>query len=128
MQELSESEAAGFFTNTFPALVRLALQLPDIVPCAIPLLKQNQNKSISLTQQQIACLLANAFLCTFPRRNDIKWSSNEYANYPSINFSSLFQNVHNIEKIKCICNYFRRVCAKSEYWPNCHTFQNERGR
>lgn len=98
-----------------PNIIRLALQLPNIVSCPIPLLKHNQNKSITLSQQQIACLLANAFLCTFPRRNEAKHSS-EYAYYPSINFSSLFQtdSDSSFEKLRCICNYFRRVLRKSK--------------
>ncbi|KAL0183099.1 hypothetical protein M9458_022474, partial [Cirrhinus mrigala] len=52
----------------------------------IPLLRQHQNKAITMSQQQISCLLANAFFCTFPHRNDTKPGS-EYASYPTINFS-----------------------------------------
>lgn len=116
-QELDESESERFFTQTLPDIIRLALQLPEIIPSAIPLLKRNQNKSISLSQKQIACLLANAFLCTFPRRNEYNRSTSEYSSYPSINFSSLYRTAgdQNIEKIKCICNYFRRVCSKSKF-------------
>ncbi|KAL0178064.1 hypothetical protein M9458_026958, partial [Cirrhinus mrigala] len=49
----------------------------------IPLLKSRMNQSLTMSQEQIACLLANAFFCTFPRRNSRK---SEYANYPEINF------------------------------------------
>ena len=35
---------------------------------------------------QIASLLANAFFCTFPRRN-AKGNDTEYARYPDINFN-----------------------------------------
>lgn len=52
----------------------------------IPLLRQQQNKTITMSQQQISSLLANAFFCTFPHRNDTKPAS-EYANFPTINFS-----------------------------------------
>lgn len=117
IQELDASEAKIFFDETLPEIIRLALQLPDIVPSSIPLLKQGTSKSISLSQKQAACLLANAFLCTFPRRNDNN-SQAEYHNYPSINFNSLFQMRNSgdqvLEKIKCICYYFRSVCKKSE--------------
>ena len=34
---------------------------------------------------QVACLLANAFFCTFPRRNSYKHS--EYSSFPDINFN-----------------------------------------
>lgn len=66
----------------------------------IPLLKQKMNHSITMSQEQIASLLANAFFCTFPRRN-AKMKS-EYSSYPDINFNryvfreSLFNN--EIEK------------------------------
>lgn len=112
---MEEAEAESFFTDILPFIVGLALQLPDILPCALPLLKQGQNKSISLSQLQIASLLANAFLCTFPRRNEYKQTS-EYASYPSINFSNLFRTANdpNMEKIRCICNYFRRIKGNSK--------------
>lgn len=70
-------------------------------------------RSISLSQQQVACLLANAFLCTFPRRNTDRKKS-EYASYPDINFNRLFQGAGNkvVEKLNCVINYFRRVCKE----------------
>lgn len=34
---------------------------------------------------QAACLLANAFFCTFPRRNSYKHS--EYSSFPDVNFN-----------------------------------------
>lgn len=110
-EDLDEQEKLDFFENTLPKMIRLALQLPELVPGSIPLLKQDRNSSISLTQQQIACLLANAFLCTYPRRNTRKKKS-EYDKFPQINFNRLFQSDGQcvVEKIKCICWYFRRVC------------------
>ncbi|KAG7262746.1 hypothetical protein CRUP_038265 [Coryphaenoides rupestris] len=51
----------------------------------LPLLKVGQNHSLTLSQEQISCLLANAFFCTFPRRNSRK---SDYTNYPEINFYS----------------------------------------
>ncbi|XP_028167884.1 poly(ADP-ribose) glycohydrolase-like isoform X1 [Ostrinia furnacalis] len=75
---------------------------------------QHRNRSISLSQQQISSLLANAFFCTFPRRNTTKKES-EYASYPFINFNRLFNASPSdsvLEKLKCICHYFRRVCTK----------------
>lgn len=49
----------------------------------MPLLKAGMNHSITMSQEQVACLLANAFFCTFPRRNSKR---KEYWNYPDINF------------------------------------------
>lgn len=52
----------------------------------IPLLQRGRTASITLSQVQISCLLANAFFCTFPHRNTNS-STSEYHNYPTINFT-----------------------------------------
>ena len=90
-KERSIEQRTYFFNEVLPRLIKLALQLPQIVTHAIPLLKKQENYSITLSQQQVACLLANAFLCTFPRRNATGISS-EYSSYPSINFNTLFSS------------------------------------
>ncbi|CAH0714136.1 unnamed protein product, partial [Brenthis ino] len=111
---LEEEEAQYFFDVTLPEIAKLALALPKLIQSPIPLLKQHKNRSISLSQQQISSLLANAFFCTFPRRNTTKKDS-EYASYPHINFNVLYEcmpSEHILEKMKCICHYFRRVCTK----------------
>ncbi|RVE49636.1 hypothetical protein evm_005693 [Chilo suppressalis] len=111
---LEEEESEYFFNVTLPEIVKLTLALPKLIQSPIPLLKQHKNKSVSLSQQQIASLLANAFFCTFPRRNTTKKSS-EYASYPYINLNRLFNSSGSdsiLEKLKCICHYFRRVTTK----------------
>ncbi len=111
----SDEETEMFFSVVLPQIICLALRLPEIVTHAVPLLKQQQNYSITLSQQQIACLLANAFLCTFPRRNSVK-SKSEYSSYPFINFNRLFSaNMKNSisqdgeNKLRCLFHYFTRV-------------------
>lgn len=112
LHELFDSHLppSEFFALILPKLINLALRLPQLIQSPIPLLKQGSNRSISMSQQQAACLMANAFLCTFPRRNTNKRNS-EFSSYPEINFNRLFgsrgQNV--VEKLKCIVNDFRRV-------------------
>ncbi|XP_059617955.1 poly(ADP-ribose) glycohydrolase [Phlebotomus argentipes] len=108
-----EEDSETFFTVMLPKIMDLALKLPQLIPGGIPLLKQGRNHSISLSQEQVACLVANAFLCTFPRRNTLKWES-EYGNYPDINFNRLFASTEArcLEKIKCICHYFKRIFSK----------------
>ncbi|KAG6462644.1 poly(ADP-ribose) glycohydrolase isoform X2 [Manduca sexta] len=111
---LEEEESQYFFDVTLPEIAKLALSLPKLVQSPIPLLKQNMNISISLSQQQISCLLANAFFCTYPRRNTRKRNT-EYSSYPHINFSSLYEcrgSSSVMEKLKCLCHYFKRVCTK----------------
>ncbi|XP_072050769.1 poly(ADP-ribose) glycohydrolase-like [Amphiura filiformis] len=91
-------------------MVQLALQLPKLCTKAIQLLRRQQNHSISLTQQQVASLLANGFFCTYPRRNAQQRRS-EYSTFPTINFNGLFEGTspRKIAKLKCIVNYFRRI-------------------
>lgn len=111
-EELEPSEAKGFFDHLLPRMVALALRLPDLVTQPIPLLKCGKNHSLTFSQLQVACLMCNAFFCTFPRRNTQK-SNSEYARYPEINFAPLFSGSgaqeRKAEKLKCLINYFRRV-------------------
>lgn len=101
-----------------PFIIDLALNLPRIIDKPIPLLKRGDNESVSLSKVQIACLLANAFLCTFPQRN-LRTKFEDFKTYPSINFNELFQATGDyvVEKIKCICNYFRRVMITGKLYP-----------
>ncbi|XP_068632531.1 poly(ADP-ribose) glycohydrolase-like [Battus philenor] len=111
---LEEEESEYFFEVTLPEIIKLVLDLPKLIQAPIPLLKQHKNSSVSLSQQQISSLLANAFFCTFPRRNSLK-SDSEYASYPFINFNTLYETSGSsdvIEKLKCLCHYFRRVCIE----------------
>ncbi|XP_050433324.1 poly(ADP-ribose) glycohydrolase-like isoform X2 [Adelges cooleyi] len=134
---LTEEETDGFFEKLLPKIINLALKLPILITSPIPLLKQNNNHSISISQIQIACLLANAFLCTFPHRNNIGDHS-EYNTYPHINFNGLFQmRVKNsndkylYEKLKCIINYFKKVtnpnfvCKRAVTYSRRYLTENE---
>lgn len=105
---LEHCEAQHLFEVILPAMVDLALSAPRLCTMPIPLLKSRINHSLTLSQEQIACLLANAFFCTFPRRNSRK---SEYCNYPEINFYRLFEgsSPRKIEKLKTLLCYFRRI-------------------
>lgn len=109
-----QRDSENDFGTLFPKIAALALKLPDNVKTVrrltgpsfpltsvddendgdqafvcfqgIPLLQSGHSAAITLSQTQIACLLANAFFCTFPHRNDTS-SNAEYRNYPSINFT-----------------------------------------
>ncbi|XP_029460075.1 poly(ADP-ribose) glycohydrolase-like isoform X2 [Rhinatrema bivittatum] len=110
LMELPEDKKKYLILKVIPQMAQLALQLPDLCPKAIPLLKRGKQMALSMSQQQIACLLANAFFCTFPHRNTTQ-SNSEYANYPSINFSKLFEdwNPKRREKLHTIFCYFSQV-------------------
>ncbi|XP_034290652.1 poly(ADP-ribose) glycohydrolase [Pantherophis guttatus] len=109
---LEDAEAQHLFQSILPDMVKLALSLPTICTQPIPLLKQKMNHSVTMSQEQTASLLANAFFCTFPRRN-AKMKS-EYSSYPDINFNRLFEgrSPRKPEKLKTLFCYFRRVTEK----------------
>ncbi|XP_071321510.1 poly(ADP-ribose) glycohydrolase isoform X5 [Trachinotus anak] len=100
----------NYFSTLFPKIAALALRLPDVVMKAIPLLKKGQTATITLSQVQISCLLANAFFCTFPHRNTSSPNA-EYHGYPTINFNGLFGNwvERKKEKLRAIMHYFKVV-------------------
>lgn len=105
---LEPCEVQQLLQTILPDMVKLALSAPRLCTLPIPLLKSGMNHSLTLSQEQIACLLANAFFCTFPRRNSRR---SEYCNYPEINFYRLFEgsSSRKIEKLKTLLCYFRRV-------------------
>ncbi|XP_078522897.1 poly(ADP-ribose) glycohydrolase-like [Lissotriton helveticus] len=107
---LKDGERQYYLTSVIPKMAELALQLPIICPKPIPMLKKGQQRAITMSQQQVACLLCNAFFCTFPRRNATQGNS-EYATYPSINFNRLFdeENSSKREKLRAIFCYFAQV-------------------
>ena len=109
-EHLEDIEKSHFYADILPRMCDLALQLPELVTQPMALLKQGQNESLALSQDQIASLLANAFFCTFPKRNS-QGKRSEYANYPSINFNALFGKSNEdrkLEKLNCLINYFRK--------------------
>ncbi|XP_062340492.1 poly(ADP-ribose) glycohydrolase [Osmerus eperlanus] len=100
----------NYYPSLLPKIAKLASKLPHYVKKAIPLLKKGQTSSLTLSQGQIACLLANAFFCTFPHRNSSQAQA-EYGNYPTINFNSLFGSRpdRKREKLRAILHYFKVV-------------------
>lgn len=107
-EEYSRSERDAFLRDTLPEIVRLALALPTICPTPIPLLRQEHEAAVSLTNQQVACLLAHAFFCTLPDGENLRPRLNR------INFKILFASAHNAQlaKLKCILQYFAVVATK----------------
>uniref|UniRef100_A0A182P7X7 poly(ADP-ribose) glycohydrolase n=1 Tax=Anopheles epiroticus TaxID=199890 RepID=A0A182P7X7_9DIPT len=108
-EQCEDSEREAFFSGTLPRMVQLALRLTELFRTPVPLLVQQQNHAVSMTQEQAACLLANAFLCTFPQPKAALAKS-----FPGNNFAPLFAGTSQsvVEKIKCLCHYFRRVCTR----------------
>ncbi|KAF6719402.1 Poly(ADP-ribose) glycohydrolase [Oryzias melastigma] len=132
---LEPDAAEHLFNSLLPDMVQLAMRASELCTKPIPLLKRGMNHSITMSQEQAACLLANAFFCTFPRRNSRKA---EYSNFPDINFFRLFEgsSPKKIEKLKTLMCYFksvteqkptglvtftRKVLDKSPIWKSSQT-------
>ncbi|KAJ8339499.1 hypothetical protein SKAU_G00362850 [Synaphobranchus kaupii] len=105
-------------SHTLSRMAELAIRLPSTCKKNIPLLQHGRNHSITLSQMQIACLLANAFYCTFPHRNATHLQA-EYANYPTINFHSLFGkwSDRKRQKLQAIFHYFKEVMGEESKVP-----------
>lgn len=71
-----------FIKETLPEMQKLTLRLPELFPEPIPLLRKGMDDEITFTQEQIACLLSNAFFCTFPKPEN---------GLPNVNFYDLYQ-------------------------------------
>ncbi|CAM4712794.1 unnamed protein product [Leuciscus chuanchicus] len=107
-QGLQGSEAEQMFGKLLPAMAQLALRAPSLFTQPIPLLSTQRCGSITLSQEQVSSLLANAFFCTFPRRNSRR---TEFSNYPDINFNRLFEgsSPSKQQKLKTLLCYFERI-------------------
>jgi poly(ADP-ribose) glycohydrolase len=106
---LTQEERDSFFQETLPFIIETALALPDLFKKPIPLLMKHVSNQITLSRHQVACLLANMFLCTFPKRST---SYGEYEYYPTANFNSLYSapcTKVRQHKLKCIIHYFKRL-------------------
>ncbi|KAL0486280.1 poly(ADP-ribose) glycohydrolase [Acrasis kona] len=105
---VTPEEHKKFFEDILPRSQKMALSLPNTCPQAIPLLRQQKEASVSLTGEQIACLIIHAMFCTFPKRNKAKDPKDEYYGFPSINFNTLYRSLDNschpniAEKFKCL--------------------------
>lgn len=104
-----------FFKSMLPLMIKHLLMIECTITAPIPVLTQYEftsTSSITLSQYQIFVLLINAFFCTFPEKHKSKKMS-------KINFNSLFSkyrnNEHNVEKIKCLMNYFAKVMINEKH-------------
>ena len=115
---LADEEQEQLFRQILPKLAKLALALPSLCTQPIPLLHTQREASITMSQEQAASLLANAFFCTFPARNVVDGRSSS-PQMPSINFNGLFRRARGPyersqqAKLDCLLNYFRRVTAQT---------------
>jgi len=108
--ELGKTEKVAI-NKLFKFMASLALELNKETFEKIPLLTINSDISLSLSQKQVAILLANGFFCTF--EDSVKQQGGTYT-YSTFNFVELFslQTFKSVEKLKCLFVYFSSVHEK----------------
>ncbi|KAG0324438.1 hypothetical protein BGZ99_001820 [Dissophora globulifera] len=90
------AERDRFFRTVLPRIQELALRLPELVKKPIPLLKRQDDSAVTLSQEQIGCLLANAFFNTFPNRGTL--SRRFGADEPAESKKRQYQDSEFVEK------------------------------
>jgi len=114
---LENAQIEESFSRILPHAVQMCLDLPARLTQPIPILKRGENGSVTLSQRQIASLLANAMFCTFPSRGRSKGSF-----LPDVNFN--WPYAFNIEeKLKGLINCFDKMAAKKDEDEGLVTFE-----
>lgn len=96
----------SFFSKVVPFMAHAALQLPHDIPVDLPMLGHNVQDVVDLSRRQVLVLLANMFLCTFPRLR-----RRRARKHPENNFLPLLASTQPQEmaKLQCYLHYFARV-------------------
>ncbi|VDN02538.1 unnamed protein product, partial [Thelazia callipaeda] len=99
---------AKYLSSVVPFIAKLALQSPLLITQPLPLLRRGQSCSVTMSQHQAASLLAHAFFCTYPSRNNL---NNRFS---LINFNRLFsmRTANVVEKLRCLLHYFDVISEK----------------
>ena len=101
-----------FMKYTFPATISLALRMPELFPTGvIPNLHSGVDNQVSLTREQIACILVHMFLCTI---QPAKWNK-FWANF-SIWYSSSSRPV--LAYLRTLLTYFEQLSTESGASPS----------
>ena len=103
---LTARERQHLFFRTLPRVAALASALPALCRAPLPLLRAHTAGTVALTRRQVACLLAHAFFCTFPRRSPPLASASEYRDFPTVNFASLYSSRIAPCKLRFLLHYF----------------------
>lgn len=78
LQEDWQTAESSFFKDTWPALAKSALDMPNLFPSMSISALSNKNPTVSLSRQQIACLVVHQFLCSFPVQ---PWSTDSFIDF-----------------------------------------------
>ncbi|CAJ0602525.1 unnamed protein product [Cylicocyclus nassatus] len=91
--------------ETMTGIAKLAVKAKSLIVEPLPLLLADQTGSVTLSQEQCACLLANGFFCTFPK---------EASTFNKINFFKIFQTADHLSHVRLqfLLHYFSLVLEK----------------
>ncbi|XP_038050609.1 uncharacterized protein LOC119723809 isoform X2 [Patiria miniata] len=104
-----EAEQDQFFRRVLPTITWLAGEMEAWRPQeGIQYALQQQESTVCLDRRFVASVVANAFLCTFPKQHSLRVNS--------INFDEFFQFLicsstksSQTAKLRCFLNYFDRL-------------------
>ncbi|KAJ3282160.1 hypothetical protein HDU79_010147 [Rhizoclosmatium sp. JEL0117] len=98
-----------------PRMAALALELPSLFREPFPLLLAGRNGSLTFSQRQIACLIANAFFGTLPDQGKL---FNGKRKFPHLDFRPLFQawvySPVTKAKLDGVFEYFSQILERSD--------------
>ncbi|CAJ0605407.1 unnamed protein product [Cylicocyclus nassatus] len=99
--------------ETMTGIAKLAVKAKSLITEPLPLLLAKHTGSVTLSQEQCACLLANGFFCTFPK---------EASTFNKINFAGIFQSANHLSHVRLqfLLHYFSLVLEKMP--TGCVTF------
>ncbi|KAI9328368.1 Poly glycohydrolase [Obelidium mucronatum] len=108
-------------------MAQLAIQLPALLPEVFPLLLAGRNGSLTFSQKQLACILANAFFGTLPdQKLQFRENGKSMRMFPHCDFRVLFQEwmYNSVTKAKLdgIFEYFHRVLDRPGWESSKVTF------
>lgn len=116
LESFDSNEVNYFFDALLPFMANLALRIEYLFKGQpIKILSQNCENytDVTLTKEQVACLVAHMFFCTIHKQNNRELPQD-------CNFSFLYRdsrrNDLRLEKLKCFYNYFKRMqCSIPNY-------------
>ncbi|KAJ0415513.1 hypothetical protein BJY00DRAFT_293517 [Aspergillus carlsbadensis] len=101
-------ESWNFFDETWPVLVELALEMPNLFPEGkLPSLISHAGADVAFSRKQIACLVVHQFLCSLPPH---PWSTESFVDLRP--WYSLSSTVHQdaVEAyLTALFTYFERI-------------------
>ncbi|XP_033761051.1 LOW QUALITY PROTEIN: uncharacterized protein LOC117342872 [Pecten maximus] len=122
-KQANKEERRVFLQSTFPAIIDLALDHPNVIPAkGIAYSKQQQASNTVISRRCVASILACGFLCLFEERGK-PWITHQLTNV--INFTNFFKNLQmssQFAKLRCILNYFEQVGERGKNLEGNVTF------